>query len=450
MTAGTNLLCVTALGVIALAVLIGRFKVQAFLALTVAAGLIGLGAGMSPPTLARAFCDGLGNVLGTVAPIIGLGAMLGRLLGASGGAEAIAHALVRAFGPARVPLALACAGFVVGVPVFFGVGLVLLLPVVFTLTRQTGAPLLGYALPLVAGLSVVHCLAPPHPGPMAAVELLGANVGKTLWCALLVGLPTVLLTGPLLAPVLARRHAPAASALAEQWTQSSPRSRGPGLAGALATILLPVFLMLGATLADVALAPSHPMRLAADFLGHPVVALLAAVLVALWSLGARCGFDRRERSRLCEECLGPVAAVILVIGAGGGLSAVLVRGGVGAAMVTLAQGSGVSPLVLGWLCAALVRVATGSATVAITTAASLLAPVAAAAPAVDRELLVVALGAGSAILSHVNDGGFWMVKEYLGLDLNQTLTTWTLIETAVALVALALVLVLNAAVGGLK
>jgi GntP family gluconate:H+ symporter len=411
MTAGTNLLCVTALGVIALAVLIGRFKVQAFLALTVAAGLIGLGAGMSPPTLARAFCDGLGNVLGTVAPIIGLGAMLGRLLGASGGAEAIAHALVRAFGPARVPLALACAGFVVGVPVFFGVGLVLLLPVVFTLTRQTGAPLLGYALPLVAGLSVVHCLAPPHPGPMAAVELLGANVGKTLWCALLVG---------------------------------------PGLAGALATILLPVFLMLGATLADVALAPGHPMRLAADFLGHPVVALLAAVLVALWSLGARCGFDRRERSRLCEECLGPVAAVILVIGAGGGLSAVLVRGGVGAAMVTLVQGSGVSPLVLGWMCAALVRVATGSATVAITTAASLLAPVAAAAPAVDRELLVVALGAGSAILSHVNDGGFWMVKEYLGLDLNQTLTTWTVIETAVALVALALVLVLNAAVGGLK
>ncbi len=443
MTHDARLLLIATLAITGLVVLIARGRLPSFIALTVASLFVGLCSGQDALAITRSFADGVGAVLGAIALVIALGTVLGKMLAVSGGAERIATTLLSAFGERWMPWTMALVAFVVGLPVFFGVGLVLLLPLALTVARQTRAPLLRFGLPLVAGLSVAHGLVPPHPGPIAAVGILRADMGKTIFYALVVGVPTVLVCGPLLGALLARRETVEPGSLAEQLSPAPARGSAPGFGLALVTVLLPVLLMLLATVADVALAPGHTLRRWADWLGDPIVALLVAVLFSFWSCGRARGFDRRQLGRFSEECLAPVAAILLVVGAGGGFSHVLIASGVGDAVAKLAGDSGLSPLLLGWLAAALIRVATGSATVAITTASGLLAPIAAATPGLNRELLVVALGAGSLILSHVNDGGFWLVKEYLNLSVAQTLRTWSVIETAISVTALALVLVLS-------
>ena len=338
--------------------------------------------------------------------------------------------------------------FIVGLPVFFQVGLVLLAPVLFTLARQPARDdlsLVRLGIPLVAALSAAHVLVPPHPGPLAAIERLGADPGRTLFYSLLVAFPAAIVSGPLFGRFIGTRVRVDPGAMAEQLAVATA-PRPPSLGVTLLTILLPVLLMLAAALAQATL-PDGPARHALMLAGSPLVALLIATILAMLTFGRACGFDRARLLRFAEEALPPIANVLLVVGAGGGFGRVLDAAGAAKAIAQVMGGLEFSPLVLGWVIASVLRLAVGSATVAVVTAASIMAPIAGALPHVSRELLVVAVGAGSAIASHVNDGGFWLVKEYLNMSVPQTVVTWTALETIVAIAGLAGVLLLAPIVG---
>jgi len=340
--------------------------------------------------------------------------------------------------------------FIVGIPVFFQVGFVLLIPLVFTIARRTGTSLIKVGLPLVAGLSVVHGMVPPHPAAMLAVTAFGADLGRTIFYALLVGLPTAALAGPIFAVWIAPRITlPAVNPMAAQLEGGGATAAAealPSFGLSLFTILVPVLLMLGASAADVALVAASPLRTALDFLGSPIVALLLSLLFSFWALGVARGMTGARILSLANDCLAPTAAILLVIGAGGGFNRVLIESGVGKAIADVAIRTQVSPLVLSWIVATLVRVATGSATVAMTTAAGIVAPIAAATAHTSPELLVLATGAGSLMLSHVNDSGFWLIKEYFNMTVQQTLATWTALETIIGVTGLLLTLALAAVI----
>jgi GntP family gluconate:H+ symporter len=434
-------LIAAALAVVLLVVLIARLKLNAFVALVIASLVAGAGAGLPLTRLARAFQDGVGATLGFITIVIGLGTIIGKLLAESGGAAVVAHRIVHASGERRLPSAVMLVAFLVGLPVFFNVGLVLLAPIVFTLAQTTATPLMRLMLPLTAGLSAAHGLVPPHPGPLAAIERLGADTGTVLLYSLVIGLPCAIVAGPLFARWLGSRVQPEPGGLAAQFLQTRAL-RPPGFGITTFVILLPVLLMLGGTVAGFLIAPGA-VRDGLVFLGSPLVALLITTLAALRVFGTSCGFDRATLLRFTDECVGPIAGVLLVVGAGGGFGRVLDEAGVAKAVAEASRALAVSPLVLGWTVAALLRVAVGSATVTITTTASILAPVAAATPGTDVALLVIAMGAGSLIASHVNDGGFWLVKEYFNLTVPETLRSWTVLETILSVTALILVLLLD-------
>lgn len=443
----TTLLISALLSVIGLVVLIARFRVNAFVALVLASLAMGIAAGMNLSDVATAFQNGVGKILGGIGMIIGLGTLLGKLLAESGGARVVAETLIRSLGEKRLPWAMLLVAFTVGIPVWFSVGLVLLVPILFTVARQSRVPLLVLGIPLAAGLSVTHGLVPPHPGPMVAIGALKADVGRTIFYSLLIGLPTAIVAGPFCARWLAARHevsldgGPAAAL-----TAANPPGSAPGFGLSLLTILLPVGLMLMATGAEIAMPKENPARAWVMALGQPLVAMTLAFLFACWSFGTARGFNSEQILKFTNDCVGPVAGTLLIVGAGGGFNGVLIASGVGTAIADMVKDLAVSPLILGWVAAALIRVATGSATVAITTAAGILAPIVAVKPGTNLELLVLSMGAGSLTLSHVNDGGFWFVKEYFNLTVTQTLKTWTVMETMISVVALVLVLALDVVV----
>lgn len=424
MDQATFVLIVAAAAVALVVLLVTWLRIPAFIALAAASLFMGAGARMPLGEVARAFQSGVGDTLGFIAMIVGLGTVVGKLLAESGGALVVSRALISALGTRRMDWALMLSAFLIGLAVFFPVGLVLLAPVLFTLARDTRSPLLRLGIPMLAGLSVSHGLTPPHPGPLAAIERLGADTGRTLVYSLVAGLPVAVIAGPLFGRLIGRRITLAAGSMAEQLTGSTAATRPPSLAATLVTILLPVGLMI---------------------VTSPLVAMLAATLLSLFTFGRWCGFDRAAVLRFIEEAIPAVAGVLLVVGAGGGFGRVLDAAGVGTAIGDAMGALRLSPLVLGWLVAVLLRLSVGSATVACVTAASIVAPLLASMPGVSRELMVVAIGAGSLIASHVNDGGFWLVKEYFDMTVPQTLATWTAMETIIAVAGLAAVLALAAA-----
>ncbi|HVE77421.1 MAG TPA: GntP family permease [Gemmatimonadaceae bacterium] len=443
MTADARLLLYALGAVGALIVLIARLKVHPFVALISVSLAMGAAAGMPLGAAVKAFQDGVGGALGFIAVVVGLGTMLGKMMAESGAATRIATTLIDAFGERRVHWAVMIVAFIVGMPVFFQVGFVLLIPLVFTIARRTGMSLIKIGIPLVAGLSVVHGMLPPHPAAMLAVDAYGADVGRTILYGLLVGLPTAALAGPIFAARVAPRVLlPAVNPLAAQ-LEGGSAEHAPGFGISVFTVSVPVILMLLASTADVTLDPASPVRTALHFVGHPIVALLLALLFSFWSLGRARRFTREQLLRFCNECLAPTAAILLVIGAGGGFNQVLVQSGVGRAIADLARGSHASPLILAWTVAALIRVATGSATVAMTTAAGIVAPLARSVPGTHAELLVLATGAGSLVLSHVNDAGFWLIKEFFNMTVPQTLRTWTVAETIIGVAGLGFTLALG-------
>ena len=449
MSHGHLLLIYAVLAILALIVLIARYRLNPFISVTVVSVGLALLAGMPAPEILPAYEQGVGKTLGHIALIVALGTMLGKMMAESGGAERIARTLIARFGPKNVHWAMMLIAFCIGLPIFFEVGFVLLIPIALNVARRTGVPLLLVGLPMVAGLSVVHGLVPPHPAAMLAVHAYGADVGRTVFYALLVGLPTAALAGPLFARVVAPRvklpaRNPMEAALLDEGHSRIPDDQLPGFGITLATLLLPVALMLLGGWADQIATPGSPLNHGLRFIGHSVVALLLATLLSFVTLGLLRGFNREQILKFSQECLAPTAAITLLVGAGGGLNGILVHTGVASQIIDLSRQFDLSPLLMGWTMAALMRIATGSATVAMTTASGIVAPIAAALGYPHPELLVLATGAGSVVLSHVNDGGFWLVKEYFNMSVAQTFKTWTVLETLISVTALALVAALAA------
>jgi GntP family gluconate:H+ symporter len=439
--------------VIAIAVLIlmiARYKVYPFLVLMIVSVLLALAVGMPMDKIVKSFETGNGNTLGHIAVVVGLGTMLGKMMAESGGAERIANTLIDLFGEKNIHWAMMVVAIIVGLPVFFEVGFVLLIPIAFNVARRTGKSLLLIGLPMVAGLSVVHGLIPPHPAALLAVQAYHADIGKTIAYGLIVGVPTAIVAGPLFALMIHKYiKLPDANALADQFTQkhgdTEKKHDLPSFGITLFTILLPVILMLIGSWADLVFTPKSLPNDLLRFIGQSDMALLIAVLVSFWTFGAKQGFNREQIQKFCGECLAPIAGITLIVGAGGGFGQVLRDSGISQQIVATASSASLSPLLLGWFVAALIRLATGSATVAMTTACGIVAPIAAAAGGhTSPELLVLATGSGSLIFSHVNDGGFWLIKEYFGMTVGQTFKTWSLLETIISLMGLGLTFVLAA------
>jgi GntP family gluconate:H+ symporter len=438
-------LLLSALGsVLALVILIARFKLNPFVALMTVSLALALVTGMPPLAIVKSFEAGLGGTLGHIAIIVALGTMLGKMMAESGGADRIAQTLIHFFGERRVPWAMMVVGFLVGLPVFFEVGFVLLVPIAFNVARRTGISLIMVGLPMVAGLSVVHGLVPPHPAAMLAVTAYNADIGRTVFYAVLVGLPTAIIAGPLYTTVIAPYvKLDLTNAIAEQFIDEAPHRNLPSFALTVGTIMFPIALMLLGSWADTLSSPQSRLNVALHLLGSADVALLLGAIASFITLGEMSGFSREAILKFSEACLAPTATILLLIGAGGGFGRILQDSGTSQAIIHLALRAHISILFSAWLVAALVRLATGSATVAMTMASGIIAPVA-LQTGVRPEFLTIATGAGSLIFSHLNDGGFWIVKEYFGMSLPQTLKSWSICETIISVVPLLLTLALAA------
>ena len=461
-TAGSAQLVAAALvGIAVIVLLITLLKLHPFLSLTVGSITVGALGGMQLKDALTSFGTGVGATVAGVGTLIALGAMFGRLLADSGGADQIVDTIIRRATTRTLPWAMALVGALIGLPMFFEIGLVLLIPVILLVSRRSGLPLMRIGIPALAGLSVMHGLVPPHPGPLVAVAALNANLGVTLALGVLVAIPVVALAGPVLAKYVARWVPVTAPALFV--TSGTPAqaagstdagaetvipdatyvTRRPSFGTTLFTVLLPVVLMMGKALVDIFLAEGNSLRSALDFVGTPLVALLLAVFVAMLTFGRGAGMDRKQIASSLERSLPPIAGILLIVAAGGGFKQTLVDTGIGAALAEAIAGSSVSPLLLAWFVAVLIRLATGSATVATVTASGILAPLALTMSSGETSLLVLAIGSGSLFFSHVNDAGFWLVKEYFGLTVGETIRSWSLMETVISVAGLVLVLLLG-------
>lgn len=439
------LLVSATVSVIGLILLIAVAKLNPVLAILVTALSLAVVVGMPLATVIHSFEAGVGGTLGHIAIVVALGTMLGKMMAESGGADQIAQTLIRLFGEKNVPWAMVFIGLLVGLPAFFEVGFVLLIPIAFTVARRTNTSLVMVGLPMVAGLSVVHGLVPPHPAALLAVTIYHADIGRTIFYALLIGLPTAVIAGPLYAKLIAPHvHLSTENSMAAQFIGKENEERSlPSFWLTLLTILLPVLLMLIGSWADAISAPKSTLNGGLHLIGNDDMALLIGVLFSFFTLGKMRGFSKETILRFSNESLAPTATITLLVGAGGGFGRILQDSGVSNAIIVVAMRSHISLLLLAWLLAAMMRLATGSSTVAMTTAAGIVAPIALQSPGVSPELLAIATGAGSLIFSHVNDGGFWLVKEYFDMSIMQTMMTWSVCETIISVVGLVLTLGLS-------
>jgi len=429
------------LGIAVLVVLIVRFKLHPFLSLTLGSLTVGAVAGVPMADVLDSFTKGFGSTAAGVGILIALGAMFGKLLADSGGADEIVDTIIGRSGPRTLPWAMAGVGALIGLPMFFEIGLVLLMPVIFLVARRSGLSLVRVGIPALAGLSAMHGLVPPHPGPLVAIDALKADLGVTLGLGILVAIPTIAVAGPWFARVAARWvDVPAPELFESRESESGPR---PSFPVTLLTVLTPVALMMGKALSDILTADGTAVHTVLDFLGTPLIALLIAVILAMFTLGRGAGMGLKEVGSSLEASLGPIAGILLIVSAGGGFKQTLVDTGIGQLVADWIAQSGLSVLLLAWLVAVLIRLATGSATVATVTASGILAPLAAGMPTAQVSLMVLAIGAGSVFFSHVNDAGFWLVKEYFGLKVGQTIKSWSVMETILSVTGLVLVLLLD-------
>ncbi|MFB1097952.1 gluconate:H+ symporter [Terribacillus sp. JSM ZJ617] len=433
------LLLMTLLAIVIVIIGVTVFKWHAFISLTVASLFLAITAGLSFDQIVGAYETGVGGVLGHLVGILALGTILGKMMADSGAGNQVADFFVKMFGPKRLPWAMFIAGFIIGIPVFFEVGILIVLPLVISIYKTTKQNILLIALPVIAGLSIVHGLVPPHPGALAAISIFEADLGMVLLYSLIIAIPAGILGGPVFAKWVHKRVIPVGEPNLIKVTQ--PESK-PGTGISFFVILLPVILMILSAIGPYLPLPSLAEKLLV-FIGSPLVALLIAVFAAYYFLGFRQGMNKERLKKMTEECILPVGSIILIIGAGGGFKQVLIDSGVGDTIAQMSEHLSLSPIVLAFIVAGLIRIATGSATVALTTAAGIVSPIIAHMSGVNLELLVIATGAGSLMFSHVNDAGFWMVKEYLGLTVKETFRTWTVLETILSFVAFGGVLIMD-------
>lgn len=433
----TRLMLCVLLAIASIIVLISATKLPPFLAILIGTFIAGVGAGLPPEEVAKAFSKGAGAILGEAGIIIALGSMLGALMAESGAADRIATTLLGLGKGKSLPWVMALVAMVIGLPLFFEVGLVMMVPIIFVMAKRSNQPLLKIAIPALAGMTTLHALMPPHPGPLIAVGALHADLGLTMLLGFCLAVPAVILAGPIYGNWLSRRlHVDEPADIGALFSAPPKAPRQPGFAVSLLIILLPVILMLGSTLAKVALPAQSTVGLALKFLGEPLIALGLAVIAAVICLGWAAGMPRAAVGNTLRKALAPIAVLLLTIGAGGGLKQTLLDAGVSQTISKVAEGAHMPYLLLAWLIAVALRQATGSATVATTTTAGILAPMMAGLAATQSSLVALAIGAGSVFFCHVNDAGFWMVREYFGLQLKQTIWVWSVLQTIVSVVGL--------------
>ena len=449
-----QLILAALVGIALIVVLITIFKLHPFLALIFGSLAVGSVAGENPEKVLNSFADGFGSTAASVGILIALGAMFAKLLADSGGADEIVDTVVGHASPRALPWAMALVGAIIGLPMFFEIGLVLLMPVIYLVARRSQQSLITVGIPALAGLSVMHGLVPPHPGPLVAISNLHADLGITLALGVAVAIPTVIVAGPLFGRLAGRWvviEAPDTFSTSESGPAEEIRRdetdegwRRPSFRITLFSILLPVVLMLGKALVDVLIKKdSQPARIVFDVLGTPLVALLIAVVVGMFTFGVGIGMSRDQLAKCVASGLPPVAGIILIVAAGGGFKQILVDTGIGTMLADWAKGAHVSVLLLAWVIAALIRLATGSATVATVTASSLMLGLVEGMSSGQVALVVLAVGAGSLFFSHVNDAGFWLVNQYFGMTVGQTIKTWSVMETLLSVVGFVLVLLLG-------
>jgi gluconate transporter len=432
-------LLIVLLCIIALILLITWGKFNPFLAFLVISIIAAWLLGIPLNAISASITKGIGATLGSLVIIIGLGAMLGKLVAESGAAQKITQVLMRTFGEKNLQWALMITGFVVGIPLFYNVGFVLLIPLIFSVVYQYKLPAVYTGLPMLAALSVTHGFLPPHPSPTALVTQFGANMGMTLLYGMLLAVPAIIVAGPLFAKTLKKVHS-----VPLQTFQASlmPDDKLPGAANSFFTSLLPVILLALTTLLPFFTTPTGAFGEAVAFLGDPIIVMLLSVLVATFTLGTGTGRSIKSIMNTYSEAMKDIALILLIVAGAGVLTQVFKDSGVSDTIAKSLQGVQIHPLVLGWLISAVIRVAIGSATVAGLTAAGIIAP---ALPSmnVDPQLMVLSIGAGSLLFSHVNDSGFWMFKEYFNLSIKDTLRSWSVMETIVSVMGLIGVLILD-------
>ncbi len=439
-TNGPQLIWLTAAAIAVLLFLILVVKLHAFLALLVCAMGLGLASGMPPEKVLKSIQTGFGDALGFIAVVVGLGAMIGRFLEHSGGGRALADWLLARFGKEHAAWAMLVAAFLVGLPIFFEVGFIIMVPLVWNLARETRRSLLFYGLPTAAALTITHSLVPPHPAPSAASQLIGGELARTILYGIAVSIPMAVVAGIFYGSWIAKRiYIPVPEIASKESTGSGRKS--PPVPMVALLLVLPVLLIFGATIATMANAP---FRGAATFIGHPFTALAIAALVAIYFFGIRRGVSRENAAKMAAESLAPMGALLCIMGGGGAFKQVIVDSGVGAYAGKLLISSAISPLVVVYVISAAMRLAQGSATVAIITAAGIVAPMVKGIPGYSPDLIVLALCCGGTAFSHVNDSGFWMVNQYFGMTVAQTLKTWTAMKIVSSIVGLTAVLAAQA------
>jgi GntP family gluconate:H+ symporter len=469
---GGQLVAAALAGIAVIVLLITVTKLHPFLALIFGALTVGIVAGQNVGDVLDSFADGFGTTAAGVGILIALGAMFAKLLADSGGADEIVDTIVGHASPRSLPWAMALVGAIIGLPMFFEIGLVLLMPVIYLVARRSGLSLITVGIPALAGLSAMHGLVPPHPGPLTAIDLLGADLGTTLALGVAVAIPTTILAGPLFGKLAGRwvvldvpdrfnaddyaagggGTGPAVNNEPGDGTttrtaarpDTAVERRRPSFAITLVSVLLPVALMMGKALADIFIDDeTHLVRQIFDILGRPLMALLIAVVVGIFTLGRGAGMTRDRIIKCIESSLPPVAGIILIVAAGGGFKQLLVDTGIGTLLADWATKANVPVVLLAWVLAVLIRLATGSATVATITASSLMLGLLDGLSTGEVSLIVLAVGAGSVFFSHVNDAGFWLVKEFFGMSVGQTIKSWSLMETVLSVSGLVFVMLLD-------
>lgn len=433
-------LLIVVIGIIVLFLLIAVFKLNAFITFIIVCLLVGILQGMELESIIQSIQNGIGNTLGFLVLILGLGAMLGKLVADSGAAQRITSWLVEKFGIKYIQWAVVLAGFIVGIPMFYTVGFVILIPLVFTVAAATNLPLIYVGLPMLASLSVTHGFLPPHPAPTAIASMFGASIGKTLLYGIVVAIPAIVIAGPLFSRTIKNIKATPLPEFYNPVVLTDEQM--PKMGVSVLTALLPVILIGLSPLLDYILPNDFPGRAYLIFIGNPVMAMLISVLVAIYTLGLARGKSMKQVMDSVAASISSITMVLLIIAGAGALKQILIDSGVSDYIGQLLSGSSISPLVLGWLIATILRVCIGSATVAGLTAAGIVLPLV-AGTGVKPELMVLAIGSGSLMLSHVNDGGFWLFKEYFNLTVKETMSTWTVMETMVGVIGIIGVLIMN-------
>lgn len=433
-------LIIISLGILFLFLLIIVFRLNAFIAFILVSIAIGIGQGMELNAIVGSIEKGIGNTLGFLVMILGLGAMLGKLVAESGAAQKITNGLISIFGIKNTRTAVMLTGFIVGITMFYSVGFVILVPLVFTVATATGLSLISIALPMLAALSVTHGFLPPHPAPSALSVMFEADLGKTLIYGIIVAIPAILISGPLLTRFIPKVEAkPLKEFMASKVFEEEEL---PSLSNSLITALLPVVLIGFSSIVTSFIAVDHFLYSTIKFIGNPVIALLLTVLIGIYTLGIARGNSMEGIMKIFGTAVSGITMVLLIISGAGALKQILIDSGVSNYIGSLLELTSMSPLIIAWLIATLIRFSVGSATVAGLTTAGIVLPLVQSS-GVSPELMVLAIGSGSLMLSHVNDSGFWLFKEYFNLSIKETLSTWTVMETSIGISGLLGVLILE-------